>query len=106
LFDEYQEFVSEAGLEYLEISDGSIRLDHNEKLEYIFLLSKDFTVISEVGYKVKGIELSSEEWVNNMQAELDSGAWKVIAEARESGTIGIYNADGSVNKSLITGITQ
>lgn len=106
LFDEFRKFVSEAALEYVEVSDGSIRLDHNMKLEYISELSKDFIVISEVGYKVKGVELNTDTWVKNMQSEIDHGAWKVIAEARESGTIGIYNADGSANKGLITGITQ
>ncbi len=106
LFDAYRKFVSDAGLEYIEISDGSIRLDHNLKLEYISKLSKDFIVISEVGYKVKGIDLSTDAWVRNMQSELEHGSWKVIAEARESGTIGIYNADGSANTELVTGITE
>ena len=106
MFDEYRKFVTSCGLEYLEISDGTIRIEHDEKLEYINKLSKDFTVISEVGYKVKGIELSSADWVRNMKSELESGSWKVIAEARESGTIGLYNSDGSVNKSLITEITD
>ncbi len=106
MFDEYRRFVTDCGLEYLEISDGTIRIDHEEKLKYIKKLSEDFTVISEVGYKVKGVELTSAEWVRNMQSELDSGSWKVIAEARESGTIGIYNADGSVNSLLITDITD
>lgn len=106
LFDEFRKFVSEAGINYVEVSDGSIRLDHHEKLEYISKLSKEFIVISEVGYKVKGVELSSDDWVKNMKTELASGSWKVIAEARESGTIGIYNSDGSANKELIYGITN
>ncbi len=106
MFKEYRDFIKKCGLEYLEISDGSIKMDHNEKLKYIKELSKDFTVISEVGYKVKNVELSPDEWVENMQSELESGSWKVIAEARESGTIGIYHPDGSVNKDIISGITN
>jgi phosphosulfolactate synthase len=106
MFNEYRNFVKKCGLEYLEISDGSIRLDHSDKLKYIRELSKEYIVISEVGYKVKGIELSPDEWVKNMNSELESGSWKVIAEARESGTIGIYHADGSANKDLISGITD
>src|SRR3972149_11131941 len=39
-----------------------------------------------------------------MKLELNAGSWKVIAEARESGTIGIYNADGSANSELIDDI--
>ena len=105
MFDEYRKFVQKYGLEYLEVSDGTVRIEHEDKLEYISKLSDEFTVISEVGYKVKGLELSSDEWVRNMQTELESGSWKVIAEARESGTIGIYNPDGSANKALIADIT-
>ncbi len=104
MFDEYRQFVSDAGLELVEVSDGSILLDHNEKLEYILKLSKDFTVLSEVGSKVKDVEIPPAEWVSFMKAELAAGAWKVIAEARESGTIGIYNSDGSANTSLIDDI--
>jgi phosphosulfolactate synthase len=105
-FDDFRRFVSNAGVRVVEVSDGSMKLDHEEKLHYIKELSKDFRVLSEVGYKVKGIEISDEDWVKNMKTELDAGAWKVIAEARESGTIGIYNADGSANTALITNITR
>ena len=106
MYDEYRQFVSEAGLELVEVSDGSILLDHDEKLEYIHKLSKDFTVLSEVGSKVKDVEIPPDEWVRFMKAELDAGAWKVIAEARESGTIGIYNSDGSANTLLIDDIIE
>jgi phosphosulfolactate synthase len=103
-FDDFRKFIRHAGIEMVEVSDGSIKLDHDKKLEYIEKLSKDFTVISEVGYKVKGVEIPPEKWVEFMQCELDAGAWKVIAEARESGTIGIYNSDGSANTALIDDI--
>jgi phosphosulfolactate synthase len=41
-----------------------------------------------------------------MKTELETGAWKVIAEARESGTIGIYQSDGSANRTLIDDIMK
>jgi phosphosulfolactate synthase len=106
MYDEYRQFVSKAGLDMVEVSDGSILIEHDEKLEYIQKLSKDFTVLSEVGSKVKDVEIPPDEWVNFMKAELAAGAWKVIAEARESGTIGIYNSDGSANISLIDDIIE
>lgn len=59
------------------------------------------TVLSEVGSKVAGIEIPNSDWVKQMQTELSAGAWKVIAEARESGTSGIYHSDASANKELI-----
>lgn len=41
-----------------------------------------------------------------MQTELQAGAWKVIAEARESGNMGIYNDDGSANFELVLDIKK
>ena len=36
-----------------------------------------------------------------MQKELDAGSWKVIAEAREGGNVGIYRGSGEVRSDLI-----
>ena len=105
-FDDFRRFVSGSGLEVVEVSDGSIRMDHDEKLACIRSLAGEFRVLSEVGSKVKGVELSNERWVSNMKTELATGAWKVIAEARESGTIGIYQSDGSANRELIDAIMK
>ena len=106
MFDEFRKFVSKSGVEVVEVSDGSMKMDHDEKLNYIKKLSEDFIVLSEVGSKVKGVELTPETWVKYMKYELEAGAWKVIAEARESGNIGIYNTDGSANTTLIDDIIR
>lgn len=106
LFDEYKQFVVSTGIETVEVSDGSMRIDHEEKLSYIRDLTREFKVLSEVGSKVKGVEISHRAWVDMMKTELEAGAWKVIAEARESGTIGIYNSDGSANIELVEDIVN
>ena len=106
MFDEFRSFVSKMGMETVEVSDGSMRIEHDEKLEYVSKLSKDFKVLSEVGSKVKGAEIPHDVWVSFMKKELDAGAYKVIAEARESGTIGIYNSDGSANIDLVNDILE
>jgi phosphosulfolactate synthase len=54
-----------------------------------------------VGSKQKGVEIPDEVWVEMMKSELQAGSWKVIGEARESGTTGIYHTDGSANEDLI-----
>lgn len=104
MFDEFKKFISNMGLETVEVSDGSMKLDHEEKLSYVRDLTRDFKVLSEVGSKVKGVEISHDEWVKMMKTELEAGAWKVIAEARESGTIGIYKPDGSADIGLVEDI--
>ena len=106
MFDDYRRFLDEYEMEVVEVSDGVMELDHKKKCEYISNLSKDFTVLSEVGSKLKGREIPNEEWISYMQTELKAGAWKVIAEARESGNMGIYNDDGSANFELISDIKK
>lgn len=105
-FDDFRKFVSKHKLDFVEVSDGSYDIPHDEKLRYIEELSKDFTVISEVGSKKADVTYTSDEWVYMMETELKAGSWKVIAEARESGNTGIYNSDGSSNKGLISTISS
>jgi phosphosulfolactate synthase len=102
MFDEYLKLAERLKLRTVEVSDGSMYMHHSQKLEYIHKLSKHFTVLSEVGSKQKGVEIPDEVWVEMMKTELDAGAWKVIAEARESGTTGIYHSDGSANVDLVS----
>jgi len=106
MFAEYVEFLDKYEIELVEVSDGSYDMDHERKLEYISILAKRGTVISEVGSKKKDVVFSPEEWVNLMRSELDAGSVKVIAEARESGTTGIYNEDGSINSKIISAISE
>lgn len=101
MYDEFVQFVKSYDVNIVEVSDGTITLDHDLKCEYIKRLSKEFTVLSEVGSKVADFVIPNDEWVDMMKKELDAGAWKVIAEARESGNVGIYKSDGSANTELI-----
>jgi phosphosulfolactate synthase len=106
MFMEYIDFLDKHEIELVEVSDGSYDIDHNRKLEYISRLAERGTVISEVGSKKKDVVYSPDEWVDLMKAELKAGSIKVIAEARESGTIGIYNEDGSINTTIICTIAE
>jgi phosphosulfolactate synthase len=106
MFDDYVRFVEEHEIELVEISDGSYDIEHSRKLDYINRMAKKVTVISEVGSKKKDVVYSPDEWVAMMKSELDAGSVKVIAEARESGTTGIYNDDGSINNIIITAISE
>ncbi len=101
MFDEYRRLLDKYTLDLAEVSDGSMLIPQEEKLEYVRLLSQQVTVLSEVGSKVAGVVIPPDKWVAMMKAELDAGSWKVIAEARESGTIGIYKKDGSPNTELV-----
>jgi phosphosulfolactate synthase len=100
------DWLRELELEYVEISDGTIELRHDEKLELIGRLAGDFTVLSEVGSKDDTRIMAPYRWVEQIQSELEAGAWKVIAEARESGTSGIFRHDGEVRMGLIDEIAH
>lgn len=106
MFDDYVRLAEENGLTMVEVSDGSWEMDRNLKLRYIERLAAGFTVLSEVGSKKKDVIYTPEQWVRMMKEELNAGSVKVIAEARESGTVGIYNDDGSVNNELIEMISD
>ncbi len=106
MFRDYIEFLDKYEIDVVEVSDGSFDIEHSRKLEYINKLAQKVTVISEVGSKKKEVVYSPEEWVAMMKAELNAGSVKVIAEARESGTTGIYNEDGSINNEIICGIAE
>ncbi len=100
--DDLVAWIQQLGLSHFEISDGTIALEHGRKLELIARLAKDFTVLSAVGSKdVTGAITPPYLWVEQMRAELNAGAWKVIAEGRESGPAGIFRPSGEVREGLI-----
>jgi phosphosulfolactate synthase len=95
-------WVHELGLSYFEISDGTIALEHEHKVDLIGRMAQEFTVLSEVGSKDDtGAITPPYVWVEQMRAELAAGAWKVIAEGREAGTAGIFRPSGEVREGLI-----
>jgi len=100
-FDDYRRVLDEFKVEYAEVSDGSIDLPHDEKCEYIHQLSKQVRVLSEVGSKDDQKIIAPYRWIELMKAELEAGSWKLIAEARESGSVGIYRETGEVREGLI-----
>lgn len=103
-FDDYVKYVEKLKIDHAEVSDGSIEMDHGQKCEYIHKLSKNFTVLSEVGSKEEGIIIHPNKWTSMMNKELEAGSWKVIAEARESGNVGIYHRNGSPHTMLMNKI--
>jgi phosphosulfolactate synthase len=87
-------WLKELGLDHIELSDGTLNIEFDRKLELISRLAEEFTVLSEVGSKDDTRIMAPYRWVEQMQAELEAGAWKVIAEGRESGAVGIFRHDG------------
>jgi phosphosulfolactate synthase len=99
-------WLHELELEHIEVSDGTINIEHDRKLELISRLSQEFIVLSEVGSKDNTRIMAPFRWVEQIESELEAGAWKVIAEARESGSVGIFRHDGEVRMGLIDEIVH
>jgi phosphosulfolactate synthase len=99
-------WLRELGIAHVEVSDGTLALPSEVKCELIRRLAGEFTVFSEVGSKDAERIMAPYRWVEQIQAELQAGAWKVIAEARETGTAGIFRADGEVRMGLIDEIAH
>jgi phosphosulfolactate synthase len=99
-------WLNELGIRHVEISDGTLAIPHDEKLDLIRKLSADFTVLSEVGSKDAAEIMAPYRWVEQIETELEAGAWKVIAESREAGSAGIYRPDGEVRMGLIDEIAH
>lgn len=100
-FEDYRKVLEKYNLTFAEVSDGSISLNHDKKCEYIEILSKDVTVLSEVGSKDAAKIIPPYKWIEQMQAELQAGSWKVIGEAREGGTVGLFRDSGEVRQGLV-----
>lgn len=100
-FDDYRRVLDKYKLQHAEVSDGSITIEHAEKCEYINKLAQQVTVISEVGSKDVQKIFAPYKWIQLMKAEIEAGSWKVIAEARESGNVGIYRDSGEVRQGLV-----
>jgi phosphosulfolactate synthase len=104
--DGYIELLNRYNIRYVEVSNGTIWLSDKRKVEIIKSLSKDFTVLSEVGSKNPNDIIPPYKWVNMIRRELEAGAWKIICEARESGNVGVFRPNGEVRTGLIDEITD
>ena len=99
--DDYRKVLEKYQLEYAEISDGSIEIEHDRKCEIIEMLSKEVIVLSEVGSKDAEKIIPPYQWIELMETELQAGAWKVIGEARETGNVGLFRSSGEVRSGLV-----
>jgi phosphosulfolactate synthase len=104
--DQFKRWLAEQRFSHVEISDGTLDIPRERKLELISDFARDFTVLSEVGSKDAEIVYAPYQWVEWIKEELEAGAWKVITEGRESGTAGIYRPTGEMRTGLVDEIVH
>jgi len=96
-----QRWAAGLGIDTVEVSNGLQALTPGEKTALVRQLSADFTVLAEAGAKDPAVPVHSHAWLCEMEADLDAGARFVIAEGRESGTVGLYHEDGAPRQELV-----
>ncbi|MGZ8630627.1 MAG: phosphosulfolactate synthase [Actinomycetota bacterium] len=99
-------WAAETGFPCVEVSNGSISMPLSEKRRLIAEASGTFVVVSEVGSKDPLAPVSSAGWVDEMVGDLEAGAVWVLAEGRESGTVGLYHPDGRVREDVADAIVE
>jgi len=104
--DDYKRWLTGLGIAHVEISDGTLDIPREAKLEAIADYARDFTVLSEVGSKDSEAIFAPYQWVEWIKGELGAGAWKVITESRESGTAGIFRPTGEMRTGLVDEIAH
>ncbi|MFN0285032.1 MAG: phosphosulfolactate synthase [Kineosporiaceae bacterium] len=98
---DYIGWMHRLGMTHVEVSNGALGMPTEHKRALIRLLAAEFTVLSECGSKNPDVDVVAAEWVSEMAGDLEAGASLLIAEARESGTVGLYRPDGEVRVDLV-----
>ena len=104
--DEFKRWLTDQRFSHVEISDGTLEIPRERKVELIVDFARDFTVLSEVGSKDEETVFAPYQWVEWIKEELEAGAWKVITEGREGGTAGIYRPTGEMRTGLVDEIAH
>jgi len=104
--DEYKQWLTDQRFSHVEISDGTLDIPRERKLELIADFARDFVVLSEVGSKDAEQIFAPYQWVEWIKEELEAGAWKVITEGREGGSAGIYRPTGEMRTGLVDEIAH
>jgi len=104
--DDFKRWLVEHRFDHVEISDGTLEIPRDQKLDLIADFARDFTVLSEVGSKDDDVVYAPYQWVEWIKEELDAGSWKVITEGREGGTAGIYRPTGEMRTGLVDEIVH
>jgi phosphosulfolactate synthase len=99
-------WAADVGFDAVEVSRGVAAMTIEAKRDLIRTASRSFVVFSEVGRKDPDEELSAGQWAAEVAADLDAGARWVIAEGRESGTVGLYRPDGSVRADIVAAVVR
>ena len=102
--DDLMGWAADKGLAGIEVSRGAAPMTLDDKHKLIDAAARRFTVLSEVGSKSVTSTMAAAEWATEVAADLDAGATWVLAEGRESGTVGIFHDDGVPRQDVVDAV--
>jgi phosphosulfolactate synthase len=103
---ELLDWADEVGFPSVEISRGVASMPPADKHDLIRTAAERFLVLSEVGNKDPREDVTPDQWTIEVAADLAAGSRWVVVEGRESGTVGLYRADGSVREDLVAAVLR
>lgn len=101
---ELRDWALSVGMTHIEVSNGLRALPASRKHALVRELAADFVVLAETGAKEGNYPPTPAEWAEEMARDLEAGATWVVAEGRESGTVGLYHADQGIREDLVSAI--
>lgn len=103
---EFLDWARACGFPCVEVSAGTVAMDDSAKRDLIEQAAQHFIVLAEVGPKDTCVRLTPGQWAQAVARDLDAGATWVLAEGRASGTVGIYDASGSVREDVVAAMVS
>lgn len=105
--NEFFEFAADVGFDCVEVSDGATTMPMHDKRRLISQARKlGFQVMAEVGSKDPTKLMAPTDWLDEIEGDVAAGANWIIAEGRESGTVGLYDEAGRTRHSLFQALEQ
>lgn len=105
-FEGFLDWAESVGFPAVEISNGSVAIGRDEKDDLIRAASERFEVLAEVGRKDPALGLTAQEWRDNAAADVAAGARWVVAEGRESGTVGLFTPEGRARTDVVEAVVD
>ena len=104
--DGYLDWCATVGFPCVEVSRGIATMSAQDKQRIVERTAERFIVLAEVGAKDPKVEVTARAWALEARADLAAGATWIITEGRESGTVGLYEPDGSVRSDVVDAVVQ
>lgn len=104
--EEYLRWAAETRVPMVEVSRGVMPIPLSDKARLVARAAQSFTVLTEVGIKDPGRQLQPDQWKREVADDIAAGAWLVVTEGRESGTVGTYDASGAVIEEVVDAVVS